>query len=148
MKKVGWLFCVISPLLMAQTTFYQCDVAGVVTFSQFPCDKSAKGQQPQSVGHTATAQQDFRLQQRELLKKRQRFLEYQQQALDSQYQQRRDQLTSVLHQQHRSSAAPGLQQQTQAQLQELQTDYQRQVAELQSQRAELELQLEQLEQHN
>lgn len=144
MKLYVWLMLVLSPALSAQSSFYQCDVAGVVTFSQFPCDKSAQGQQEQTLA-APSEKEDFRSQQKALLQKRQRFFDYQLQKLDADYQRESERLTAVLRLQSKLVGGQEMQQQTQLQLQDLQKEYQRQLVMLESQRAELELQLEQLE---
>ena len=144
MKLHVWLMLVLSPALSAQSSFYQCEVAGVVTFSQFPCDKSAQGQQEQTLA-APSDKEDFRSQQKALLQKRQRFFDYQLQRLDADYQRESERLTAVLRVQNKLVGGQELQQQTQLQLQELQKEYQRQLVTLESQRAELELQLEHLE---
>lgn len=144
MKLYVWLMLVLSPALSAQSSFYQCEVAGVVTFSQFPCDKSAQGQQEQTLAAPSN-KEDFRSQQKAVLQKRQRFFDYQLQRLDADYQRESERLTAVLRLQNKLVGGQELLQQTQLQLQELQKEYQRQLVMLESQRAELELQLEQLE---
>jgi len=144
MKLHVWLMLVLSPALSAQSSFYQCEVAGVVTFSQFPCDKSAQGQQEQTLA-APSDKEDFRSQQKAVLQKRQRFFDYQLQRLDADYQRESERLTAVLRVQNKLVGGQELQQQTQLQLQDLQKEYQRQLVMLESQRAELELQLEQLE---
>ena len=144
MKLHVWLMLVLSPALSAQSSFYQCEVAGVVTFSQFPCDKSAQGQQEQTLA-APSDKEDFRSQQKAVLQKRQRFFDYQLQRLDADYQRESERLTAVLRVQNKLVGGQELLQQTQLQLQELQKEYQRQLVMLESQRAELELQLEQLE---
>lgn len=144
MKLYVWLMLVLSPALSAQSSFYQCEVAGVVTFSQFPCDKSAQGQQEQTLA-APSDKEDFRSQQKAVLQKRQRFFDYQLQRLDADYQRESERLTAVLRLQNKLVGGQELLQQTQLQLQELQKEYQRQLVMLESQRAELELQLEQLE---
>ncbi len=144
MKVYVWLMLVLSPALSAQSSFYQCEVAGVVTFSQFPCDKSAQGQHEQTLA-APSDKEDFRSQQKALLQKRQRFFDYQLQKLDADYQRESERLTSVLRLQSKLVGGQEMQQQTQLQLQDLQKEYQRQLVMLESQRAELELQLEQLE---
>lgn len=144
MKLHVWLMLVLSPALSAQSSFYQCEVAGVVTFSQFPCDKSAQGQQEQTLADPSD-KEDFRSQQKAVLQKRQRFFDYQLQRLDADYQRESERLTAVLRVQNKLVGGQELLQQTQLQLQELQKEYQRQLVMLESQRAELELQLEQLE---
>lgn len=144
MKLYVWLMLVLSPALSAQSSFYQCEVAGVVTFSQFPCDKSAQGQQEQTLA-APSDKEDFRSQQKAVLQKRQRFFDYQLQRLDADYQRESERLTAVLRVQNKLVGGQELLQQTQLQLQELQKEYQRQLVMLESQRAELELQLEQLE---
>ncbi len=144
MKVYVWLMLVLSPALSAQSSFYQCEVAGVVTFSQFPCDKSAQGQQEQTLA-APSGKEDFRSQQKAVLQKRQRFFDYQLQRLDADYQRESERLTAVLRVQNKLVGGQELLQQTQLQLQDLQKEYQRQLVMLESQRAELELQLEQLE---
>lgn len=144
MKLYVWLMLVLSPALSAQSSFYQCEVAGVVTFSQFPCDKSAQGQQEQTLA-APSDKEDFRSQQKAVLQKRQRFFDYQLQRLDADYQRESERLNAVLRVQNKLVGGQELLQQTQLQLQDLQKEYQRQLVMLESQRAELELQLEQLE---
>lgn len=144
MKSILWLTWLLSPALMAQTSFYQCEVAGVVTFSQFPCDKSVQGQQEQSVQTGPLSAAEIATQQRELLQKRQRFYDYQLEKLDVDYQKKLDVLSSLLRQQTTVRGGEAQAQQTQRQIQELQSSYQRELVRIEASRAEVELQLEQL----
>jgi hypothetical protein len=146
MKSILWLTWLLSPALMAQTTFYQCEVGGVVTFSQFPCDKTEQGQKEQSVQTGPISATELRAMQRETLAKRHRFFDYQLQKLDVDYQREMDRLNILLRQQMKLEAGQEQAQQTQLQIQDLQTSYQRSLVQIEAQRAEVELQLEQLDQ--
>lgn len=145
MKSILWLTWLLSPALMAQTTFYKCEVAGVVTFSQFPCDKTEQGQKEQAVKTGPISAVELRAQQRDQLQKRQRFFDYQLQKLDLDYQREADRLNTLLRQQMKLEGGQEQAQQTQLQIQELQTSYQRGLVQIEAQRAEVELQLEQLD---
>lgn len=145
MKSILWLTWLLSPALMAQTTFYQCEVGGVVTFSQFPCDKTEQGQKEQTVKTGPISAAELRAQQRDQLQKRQRFFDYQLQKLDLDYQREADRLNTLLRQQMKLEGGQEQAQQTQLQIQDLQTSYQRGLVQIEAQRAEVELQLEQLD---
>lgn len=143
MKGFRWGCCLFAPMLAAQPVVYQCEVQGVTSYSQFPCETSAKALEivpGQPIDVDPTQQRLQRLQ------RRLTYLEYRSKQRDSEYQQALQQLLQQQKQQLKLSSVNPQAQVTAQHLRQLQQRYQHDVQQMEQERLDLLQQLQQREQ--